>query len=170
MPDGARGAQPGPRRSTTSPPLKRWLGPARARSGEVDLHAFTLLAKHCHRRLAGAGHRRGRDPQIAQSAQPQLPKIGEVRPGPDAWLWRCALATRSYTDATGTLFSMARFTTKNQRNLTEERVVANSRIDFSTLPLKDALMWKNGSGKRKLVVLPTPTAACAGALSRRCRR
>ena len=76
-----------------------------------------------------------------------------------------------YTDATGTLFSMAIHDLKNQRNLTEERVVAARPHRLQHLPLKDALMWKNGSGKRsRRLFLPTPTAACAGALSRRCRR
>ncbi|MFO1228126.1 DsbC family protein [Roseateles sp.] len=90
--------------------------------------------------------------------QPQLPKIDEVRPGPMPGLWEVRFGNQiKYTDATGTLFFDGEIhDLKNQRNLTEERVVAASRIDFSTLPLKDALMWKNGSGKRKLVVFADP--------------
>lgn len=90
--------------------------------------------------------------------QPQLPKIDEVRPGPLPGLWEVRFGNQiKYTDATGTYFIDGEIhDLKNQRNLTEERVVAASRIDFSSLPLKDALMWKNGNGKRKLVVFADP--------------
>src|SRR5690606_30924384 len=31
-----------------------------------------------------------------------------------------------------------------------------NKIDFATLPLKDTLVWKNGTGKRRLVVFADP--------------
>lgn len=90
--------------------------------------------------------------------QPQLPKIDEVRPGPLPGLWEVRFGNQiKYTDATGTYFIDGEIhDLKNQRNLTEERVVAASRIDFNSLPFKDALMWKNGSGKRKIAVFADP--------------
>ncbi len=90
--------------------------------------------------------------------QPPLPKIDEVRPGPIAGLWEVRFGTQiKYTDATGTYFIDGEILDlKNQRNLTEERSVAASRIDFSILPLKDALVWKSGNGKRKIAVFADP--------------
>jgi thiol:disulfide interchange protein DsbC len=90
--------------------------------------------------------------------QPQLPKIDEVRPGPMPGLWEVRFGNQiKYTDATGTYFLDGEIhDLKNQRNLTEERVLAASRIDFGSLPIKDALVWKNGSGKRKIAVFSDP--------------
>ncbi len=46
--------------------------------------------------------------------------------------------------------------TKNQRNVTEERLEDINRVDFAAFPLKDAVVWKSGTGKRKLVVFSDP--------------
>ena len=46
--------------------------------------------------------------------------------------------------------------TKTRSNLPEARVSKLTAIDFSKLPLKDAIVWKQGSGARKLVVFADP--------------
>lgn len=46
--------------------------------------------------------------------------------------------------------------TKTQRNLTDERLEEVNRIDFAALPFKDAVVWKTGTGKRKIVVFADP--------------
>lgn len=42
--------------------------------------------------------------------------------------------------------------TRTGRDLTEARLEEINRIDFKTLPFKDAVVWKNGNGKRKMVI------------------
>lgn len=47
--------------------------------------------------------------------------------------------------------------TRTKRNLTEESESELSKTDFSALPVsKDAVVWRNGNGKRKLVVFADP--------------
>jgi thiol:disulfide interchange protein DsbC len=46
--------------------------------------------------------------------------------------------------------------TKTRSNLTEARIEKLTAIDFATLPLKDAIVWKQGTGARKLVVFADP--------------
>jgi thiol:disulfide interchange protein DsbC len=45
---------------------------------------------------------------------------------------------------------------KARKNLTEERIAQLNRVDFSTLPFKDALVWKSGTGKRRIAVFADP--------------
>ena len=46
--------------------------------------------------------------------------------------------------------------TKTRNNLTQARIDKLSAIDFASLPLKDAIVWKQGTGARKLVVFADP--------------
>jgi thiol:disulfide interchange protein DsbC len=89
---------------------------------------------------------------------PNMPKIDEVRPGPVPGLWEIRLGNEvRYTDATGSyLIEGEIFDVKGKKNLTEERVTQLNRVDFAALPVKDALMWKNGSGKRRIAVFADP--------------
>ncbi len=62
-----------------------------------------------------------------------------------------------YTDEQGNhLIEGSLIDTKTRANLTEARVSKLTAIDFSKLPLKDAIVWKQGSGARKLVVFADP--------------
>jgi thiol:disulfide interchange protein DsbC len=87
-----------------------------------------------------------------------LPKIEEVRLSPMPGLWEIRFGNEiRYTDPTGSfLIEGDLLDLKSRRNLTEERVAKLSAIDFSTLPLKDALVWKNGNGKRRIAVFADP--------------
>jgi thiol:disulfide interchange protein DsbC len=46
--------------------------------------------------------------------------------------------------------------TKARINLTQTRIEKLTAIDFASLPLKDAIVWKQGTGARKLVVFADP--------------
>jgi len=85
-------------------------------------------------------------------------KVDEVRPAPMPGLWELRIGNEiRYTDPTGTfLIEGELLDLKARKNLTEERVTQLNRVDFATLPLKDAMVWKNGSGKRRIAVFADP--------------
>lgn len=89
---------------------------------------------------------------------PNAPKIDEVRPAAMPGLWEIRIGNEiRYTDATGSyLIEGELIDLKAKKNLTEERVTQLNRVDFTALPFKDALMWKNGSGKRRIAVFADP--------------
>ena len=45
---------------------------------------------------------------------------------------------------------------RDNKNITKERLKELNKIDISTLPLKDALVYKNGNGTKKIVVFVDP--------------
>lgn len=89
---------------------------------------------------------------------PNAPKIDEIRPAPMPGLWEIRIGNEiRYTDPTGTyLIEGELIDLKAKKNLTEERVTQLNRIDFASLPLKDALVWKTGTGKRRIAVFADP--------------
>lgn len=89
---------------------------------------------------------------------PALPKIDEVKQTPMPGLWEVRIGTDiHYTDATGSyLLEGELIDLRAKRNLTEERVNKLTAIDFASLSLKDAMMWKVGNGKRRIAVLADP--------------
>ena len=90
---------------------------------------------------------------------PQIPKIEEITPTPLAGIYELRLSTNEiyYSDAAGNFLIQGNLIdTKNRRNLTEEREAKLSAIDFSALPLKDAITLVRGNGKRKLAVFEDP--------------
>jgi thiol:disulfide interchange protein DsbC len=46
--------------------------------------------------------------------------------------------------------------TRSRANLTEVRVNKLTAIDFASLPLKDAMVWKQGTGARRIAVFADP--------------
>jgi len=86
------------------------------------------------------------------------PKIDEVKPSPMPGLWEIRIGNEiRYTDATGQyLIEGELLDLKGRRNLTEERVAKLTAIDFANLPLKDAIVWKTGNGKRRIAVFADP--------------
>lgn len=98
---------------------------------------------------------------IRKNLGAQLPKglaIDEVRPSPVAGLWEVRFGGEiRYTDAQGLyLVDGEILDLKNRRNLTQERMNKLSAVDFSTLPLKDAIVWKKGDGSRRIAVFADP--------------
>lgn len=89
---------------------------------------------------------------------PNAPKIDEVRPAPMPGLWEIRIGNEvRYTDPTGTyLIEGELIDLKAKKNLTEDRVAQLNRVDFANLPFKDAVTWKNGSGKRRIAVFADP--------------
>jgi thiol:disulfide interchange protein DsbC len=90
---------------------------------------------------------------------PQIPKIEEITPTPLAGIYELRLSTNEiyYSDAAGNFLIQGNLIdTKARRNLTEEREAKLSAIDFSTLPMKDAITIVRGNGKRKLAVFEDP--------------
>ena len=87
-----------------------------------------------------------------------LPKIEEVRLSAMPGLWEIRFGNEiRYTDPTGSyLIEGDLLDLRSRRNLTEDRIAKLSAVDFSTLPLKDALVWKNGNGKRRIAVFADP--------------
>ena len=89
---------------------------------------------------------------------PNAPKIDEIRPAPMPGLWEIRIGNEiRYIDPTGTfLIEGELIDLKAKKNLTEERVTQLNRIDFASLPLKDAVVWKTGTGKRRIAVFADP--------------
>ncbi len=62
-----------------------------------------------------------------------------------------------YVDAAGDyLIEGNLLDTRAQRSLTDERMEEINKVDFASFPLKDAVVWKNGNGRRKMVVFADP--------------
>ena len=89
---------------------------------------------------------------------PQMQKIDEVRQTPMAGLFEVRIGVDLfYTDAEGNYLMQGRLIdTREQRDLTEERLNKLMAIDFSALPIKDAFTIVRGNGKRKLAVFEDP--------------
>ena len=89
---------------------------------------------------------------------PEWPKIDEVSKTPIAGLYEVRLGTQLfYTDENGSYLVDGHIVdSKTRTNLTEARINKLTAIDFAQLPLKDAFMWKNGTGARKIAVFADP--------------
>ena len=107
-------------------------------------------------------------PAQAQEAQirkvlaerlPQL-KIDEISRSPIAGLWEVRYdgAELLYSDDKGDLIIIhgAIIDTKTRTDLTEQRIEKLLALTWDKLPLKDALVFKQGNGKRKLAVFADP--------------
>ena len=89
---------------------------------------------------------------------PGFPKIDEVTKTAVPGLYELRIGTEIlYADEHGDhLIQGSIMDTKSHANLTQARVDKLTAIDFAALPLKDAIVWKQGSGTRKLVVFADP--------------
>ena len=89
---------------------------------------------------------------------PDFPKIDEVSKAAIPGLYELRVGTDIlYTDEQGNyVIEGPVIETKTRTNLTEQRVAKLTAIDFKALPLKDAMVWKQGTGERKLVVFADP--------------
>jgi len=91
---------------------------------------------------------------------PNMPKIDEVTRSPVPGLWEVRYGGSEiiYSDdkgdhifANGSLIE-----TKTRTDLTQARIEKLLAVDFDKLPLKDALVIKQGSGARKMAVFVDP--------------
>jgi thiol:disulfide interchange protein DsbC len=61
-----------------------------------------------------------------------------------------------YVDSTGIYFFPTMVDMRTRINIGDERRAELNRVDFSTLPLADAIKTVNGNGKRKIAVFADP--------------
>jgi thiol:disulfide interchange protein DsbC len=89
---------------------------------------------------------------------PDFPKIDEVNKTSVPGVYELRMGTDVlYTDEHGDhLIEGQLIDTKSRSNLTQARLDKLTAIDFASLPLKDAITWKQGTGARKLVVFEDP--------------
>ena len=89
---------------------------------------------------------------------PDFPKIDEVTKTAIPGIYELRLGTEVvYSDEQGNhLIQGSLIDTRTRANLTDARINKLSAIDFASLPLKYALVWKQGSGARKIVVFADP--------------
>lgn len=99
---------------------------------------------------------------------PDLPKIDEVSKSPIPGLWEVRIGFDVlYTDAEGSyVVEGSIIDTKTRSNLTRERVAKLTAIKFDDLPLKDAMVYKQGTGKRRLAVFADPNCGYCKRLER----
>lgn len=104
---------------------------------------------------------------LAQEAQirknlaerlPNFPKIDEVSKTPMPGLYEVRVGSDVlYTDEQGNYLIQGQvIDTRSRSNLTEERLAKLSAVDFASLPLKDAMVIKQGNGARKVAVFVDP--------------
>jgi thiol:disulfide interchange protein DsbC len=89
---------------------------------------------------------------------PELPKIDEISKTPIPGLYELRIGSDIlYSDETGAyLFEGAMLETKTKTDMTRARIDKLTMIDVASLPLKDAMVFKQGTGLRKLVVFADP--------------
>jgi thiol:disulfide interchange protein DsbC len=86
-------------------------------------------------------------PAIDEISKTAIPGIYELRIGTDVL----------YSDERGDYLIQGSLTdTRTRTNVTEARIARLTAIDFASLPLKDAIVWKQGSGARRIVVFADP--------------
>lgn len=89
---------------------------------------------------------------------PSFPKIDEISKTPIPGLYEVRIGTDLfYADEGGNhLIQGSIIDTRTKVDLTQARIDKLTAIDFSSLPLKNAMLIKQGSGARKLVVFADP--------------
>ena len=99
---------------------------------------------------------------------PNLPKIDEVRMSPLPGIWEVRVGTDIlYSDADGRyVFTGSLLDTREKVNLTQQRVDKLTAVDFSKLPLKDAVVVRQGNGQRRMAVFADPNCGYCKRLER----
>ncbi len=89
---------------------------------------------------------------------PNLPKIDEVSKSPIPGLYEIRIGTDIYyADEKGDyLVQGSIIDTRTRTNLTDARIDKLTAVDFASLPIKDAVVYKQGSGARKMAVFVDP--------------
>ena len=122
------------------------------------LRSLTLLALAAALAAPAAAQEAVIRKNLAERLPADFPKIDEVTKTPIPGLWEVRIGSELlYTDdqanhvIQGTVFD-----TRAKINLTEKRIEKLTAIDFDALPLKDAMVVKQGTGARKLAVFADP--------------
>lgn len=106
--------------------------------------------------------------QKLSQRMPQLPPIEGARTTSMAGLIELRAGGHIfYTDASGDhLIDGQLIDVRSQRNLTEARLDEINQVDFDNFPLRDAVVWKSGNGKRRMVVFSDPNCGYCKRLER----
>lgn len=94
---------------------------------------------------------------------PEWPPIDEVRKLAVAGLYEVRIGHKIfYVDEDAShLIEGELVDTKTRTSLTEARLAKLTAIEFGSLPLKDAIVWKEGKGTRRIAVFADPNCgAC----------
>jgi len=99
---------------------------------------------------------------------PNFPPIDEVSKTPIPGVYELRLGNDIlYTDEQGNhVLQGSLIDTKTRSNLTEARIAKLTQIDFASLPLNDAILIKQGSGARRIVVFGDPNCGYCKRLER----
>jgi thiol:disulfide interchange protein DsbC len=89
---------------------------------------------------------------------PSLPKIDEVSKSPIAGLFEIRIGTDIYyADEKGDhIVQGSIIDTRTRTNLTDARIDKLTSVEFASLPIKDAVVYKQGTGARKMAVFVDP--------------
>jgi thiol:disulfide interchange protein DsbC len=96
---------------------------------------------------------------------PNLPKIDAIRPTAMPGVVELHVGGDIlYADTQGDHLLVGQlYDTKTRTNLTEDRLNTLNAVDFAALPLKDAMVAKQGTGARRLAVFADPNCGyCKG--------
>jgi thiol:disulfide interchange protein DsbC len=101
------------------------------------------------------------DASLRSTLEERLPgaKIGQISPGPVPGLVEVVVDGINviYTDKNGDLAFIGNVVNlKTKENLTQKRAEEVAFVDFSQIPLKQAIVKVKGDGSRKLVVFSDP--------------
>ena len=126
-------------------------------SPTARLAAILTLALAC----AGAAWAQLNEAQLRKTLAeriPSLPKIDEVSKSPIPGLVEIRIGTDIYyADEKGDFIVQGSIIdTRTRANLTDARIDKLTAVEFATLPLKDAVVFKQGSGARKMAVFVDP--------------
>jgi len=90
---------------------------------------------------------------------PHISPIDEIKrtPMPGLFELRVDSSEIYYTDASANFLIQGRLIdTKNQRDLTEERIQKIMAVDFKSLPVKDTIVIVRGKGERRMAIFEDP--------------
>ena len=89
---------------------------------------------------------------------PDFPKIDEVSKSPIPGVYELRVGSDVlYTDEHGDHLIQGELTdTRTRTNLTQARIDKLTAIDFASLPLKDAIVYRQGTGARRIAVFADP--------------
>jgi len=90
---------------------------------------------------------------------PHISPIDEIKRTPMSGLFELRVDGTEifYTDASANFLIQGHLIdTKNQRDLTEERIQKIMAVDFKSLPIKDAIVIVRGKGERKMAIFEDP--------------
>lgn len=114
--------------------------------------------------MAICGHAMAQEPVIRKNIStrfPSFPAIDEVKKTSAKGIYEVRVGSEIYySDSSANHFFRGEMLdTKTGINITRERIEKLTAIDFSALPLQDAIIWSHGDGSRKLVVFSDPNCS-----------